>query len=417
MNIKQSAFYVAISTISIGLVSYLLPTIGARIISATDLAALLSIMAVINTLGLTFNSPLDLLLPKVLARANSLKENAALIKLLVSIFGFLFGLLSAFILLVYVQFSGHEAKDIFLALAVFTVVTATFNSLRSYLAASGNFKTLMQSAIIYAVFGTSCLFGALISKTYSSSVLISTLTLSSLFALLFGFKATKNKGAARVPKNLVSVVRNQIQDKKMKQSFLSILLMTLVTLIINNGIIIGAQERNIDSRLVVVVVALASLARIPFMLLNSVSPPILNASTHYEKMSNFSGLKSLYKKAMTLYLFTSITVFTSLFLISEFFIKIYLGRQYMFDTSIALQVLAAESLIALIGLPRLFLVALHSEFENLKITIMGLIIFLFFVFQEILGGIEDLSMGVILASVYIFSASNFKIYKKLRVKN
>jgi hypothetical protein len=403
---------VALATVCVGAVSYLLLFVGAKLLDSRSLAEFVTLWAILNTAVLAVVLPADTFAPRFRLEAEKIGLSDLEIRhsirdyaLVVSFFTCL-----VFISLQLIGVLGVEWQ-VLVASGGFLVANSIFGSQRAYLSSAARFSQVLMKSAIYlgvSVLGFVMLF-VLDSREPFSLILVVT------FALLVASAArisapTEQSTTHRPRRSRWQSIRRETTAVK---SLASLSLITFLTLILSNGALAVAHVIGADERSIVVYAAILNLVMVPCTLLNAVTPPVHVRAVEALRQERIVDFRRLYWIAVAGYGAVVAAVVLIMSLVGSIAVRLYITEAYSATRSQLFGIAMAETLATLTVLPRVFLVALGRASDMNIYWLFGLLIFAgtFFAPWE---PIVRMIVAPLLASIFIFVAGTVRLERHVR---
>ena len=373
-NFLSQGSGLALSSIATGLNSFAIIFFGSRHIETTDFAFFLTYWAAFNTIILTLIGPLDLLIPKRFPKWISEGIPYLTIQKHMFLLGSVASIAVTICITPYLISIETEQKSVYFGLILCAFAVNAFHALRIFFTATSNVKQVIGLTLTVSTLSIVVLAFLSFLNQLTAAKLIFIVTLSHLIGVLFLLLITLFRG----PNSINAVVKPESVDYKFTFPFaeyLQVLSITFIHLMLASGVIIFATQINIEPELVVTWVAIASLVRIPLLILNSFTPPIVNnASIHFHN-NEFARATRLFKSSIGAYSVASLLIVLGTGTLAPLLVPIFIGPDYSADYSTSFLVAFTEIIVALIVLPRVFLVIQGRSATLIRILFVGLIPF------------------------------------------
>ena len=358
------SFQVALSSICIGVLSVLMPVVGARVLEAPQLSMLLSSWALVNTIQFGLLSPIESFAPRYRASAIAIGQSDHQVANFFKRYALVASGVAAFILLLFLLAMSEKSSDQLIAGALFFIFSSgLLASQRSLLVAQGKFKSILKKNIVVATAGLASF--ALIVVTSWSYV--------GAVYLAFGIANTAGYIVERLGEK-APVTTSEFDDSKnynkvKSKSFeiaqlsrIGILSLTSIsTLLLTNGTIIASKLWNVDSNFIVSYSAALNLALVLFVLLNSITPPIYNKAIKYYEAGLHQELKILFLKTLFGFSIATLAISSSLSFVGPWALKLYIGDSYAITKGEFFFIAIGEGIATLTVVPKVFLMAINRD--------------------------------------------------------
>jgi hypothetical protein len=373
-NFLRQGSGLALSSIATGLNSFAIIFFGSRNIATTDFALFLIYWAAFNTILLTLIGPLDLLIPKQYPTWKSKGITSRAILRHILLLSTVASIVAVICIIPYLSSIKAEQISVYLGLILCAFAVNAFHALRIYFTATSNVRQVVALTISVGTLSIALLAILSNANQLTAPRIIFIVTLSHLIGVLYLLLIAFFRGGRRT--NLV--VNPERVNYKFAFPFaeyLQVMAITFIQLMLVSGVIIFATQIGIEPELVVTWVAIASLVRIPLLILNSFTPPVLNSASIQIHNNNLVKAKTLFRSSFATYAFASTMIVFGTALLAPILVPIFLGSNYSADWFTSLLVAIAEVTVALIVLPRVFLVVQGRAATLIKILFAGLIPF------------------------------------------
>ena len=403
----------ALSSIATGLNSFAIIFFGSRNIATTDFAFFLIYWAAFNTIVLTLIGPLDLLIPKRFPKWISEGTPYREIQKHMLLLGAVASIAATICITPYLLSIGAEQKSVYFGLILCAFAVNAFHALRIFFTVTSNVKQVIGLSITVSTLSIFLLAIFSFVNQLTAAKVIFIVTLSHLIGVLFLILITLFQGE-KSNNQVINPKRGYYKFTFPFAEYLQVLAITFIHLMLASGVIIFATKIDIEPELVVTWVAIASLVRIPLLILNSFTPPIVNnASIHFHN-NEFARATRLFKSSIGAYSLASLLIVLGTGLLAPLVVPIFIGPNYSADYLTSFLVAFTEIIVALIVLPRVFLVVQGRAVTLIRILIAGLIPFVIVIILPI-SSIAKLFLAPTLSSVLILGVT-YRFISKQKVK-
>jgi O-antigen/teichoic acid export membrane protein len=405
---KQGAG-LALSSVATGLSTFAVIFFGSRYIETKDFAYFLIYWAAFNTILLAIVGPLDILLPKSFPGWQSNNVTTGEILTHIIRLGIASGGVTGICLVPYLFLARENQPQIFVGLILTAFAGSSFHALRIFFTITSQVKCILVLSLV--VSGLTIAF--LVLMSYTNRLTVTTLLYLIAVSQIIAVSALLSFQYLESRKEQVLMV--EIESVKHRFSFpiseyLQVMSISFVQLALASGVIIFATQLAIEPSLVITWVAIVSLVRIPLLVLNSFTPPIVNkASVHYHHNEDKKA-KQLFKSSVGLYSLISVAIVLTVSFLAPIFIPMFIGPNYEADVYTSFLVAVSEVTVALIVLPRVFLVVQGKSPVLIKFIFTGLVTF-FMVTQLPLSSVGKLFLAPVLSSLLVLALAYFYIVK------
>lgn len=340
------------ATISIGLVSYAVISVGSRTFEDNQLAVFLSLWALVNTLGLSLANPLETLAPQVLTNGSTEPPTRRLLPHPLVSHAILFGLVAGLgTLIVGSALSSEVTWGLQSGVVAFGVSIGLWSGRRAMWLGSGDFARARN--------------GSFLNATVSLGLLAVVFAVSpdSVMWLFVAVAVGNVVGGTLWP-------RGPLHFESERRFFLPMDLYrvlwvligaTGVTLVLAGGSLALAGAWGIESERVVVYAAMLSLVRIPMMLLNNVMGPLNLRINRLSVAGDIRSVRRLVIGGTGLICLTVPVLVGATALLGPIGVNILVGSEYQVSATFAAGVMLTEGVVWIGLLPRFVLAALRAN--------------------------------------------------------
>lgn len=366
---------VALATVCFGIISYLVLLVGSRILSPSDLARFVTIWAVVNTVILALVVPLDGFAPRLrleIARAGLPEQDVRRFANLYA--GLVFGtgvlVLGSIDLAGFMNLAVTETASI----GLFVLAVAFSAGLKAEAGSRGRFDLVFRQALAALVVSLIGFLLILLSNRPSAPLLLSVVTLAyaaSWGVLAFAKRPIEADGNQPLLRSLSMIKSNTSVSRVMP----SLVVVTLLTLLLSNGALMFASVIGALDREVVVYAAMLNLALIPCTLLNALTPPIHIRTVESIRAGRANDVSRIYRTSFLIYLSAVAVIVIVSGLVGPWSVKVYVGHQFRIGHIESAGIAAAEAILALAVLPRIFLTAMAETKRMRSYSLVSCLIF------------------------------------------
>ncbi len=415
-KVQFSALKIALATILFSSIPYITPIFASRIVPTVDLALFFGMTTLLNTLLISINSPLDLLLPKKFQVSKFRLKNSEVTFTIFVLIGFIAGLLGSFATIIWLSINSQIQLHNFIPLLFFGLSSGALFAIRSLLVSTGKNIDLIVLGLLYFFYS---IFGLWIFYKFQLGInfLLLVQAISNFLSInsLYFFRKKTRRELKLYNKNFFRNLRSFSPSKNLLIEYFQILLITLLMMLLNNGVFLGVFSSGANSEVIITISSISILVRSFTTLLNSLTAPILILSGYEKLKNNYVLLKNIYREAYLLYFLLSILTFIFSFFIYDFFFSLYLNYTFEKNRNLILQIIIIECLFFIIGVARNFLITLDQEITLVKFLLCSMLIFLLFGIFNPFSGTLSLTSGVVCATAFFMIACHLKF--KFLIKN
>ena len=373
-NFFRQGSGLALSSVATGLNSFAIIFFGSRNIATTDFAFFLIYWAAFNTILLTLIGPLDLLIPKRYPTWKSKGITSQAILKHVLLLSAVASIAVTICIIPYLLLITAEQISIYFGLILCAFAVNAFHALRVYFTATSNVRQIIGLSISISTLSITLLAILSFTQQLTAARILFIVTLSHLIGvlsllLIALFRVVRSTNHVTTPEQVKYKFAFPMTE------YLQVMAITFIQLMLVSGVIIFATQIGIEPELVVTWVAIASLVRIPLLILNSFTPPVLNSASIQVHNNELDGAKTLFRSSFATYALASTVIVFGIAVLAPILVPIFLGSSYSADWFTSLLVAIAEVTVALIVLPRVFLVVQGRAATLIVILFAGLIPF------------------------------------------
>jgi O-antigen/teichoic acid export membrane protein len=400
--------HVALSAICVGVLSVLMPVVGARVLEAPELSMLLSSWALVNTIQFGLLTPIENFAPRYRSSALSQGHSDRRIANFLTRYALAASGVAAFIMLMFLLVVKEKSSNQFIIGSLFFILSnGLLASQRSLLIAQGKFRSILRKNMIVAFVGVAG-FALIVttSWSYAGAVYLAFGAANAAGYLMERFdKAnTRVDNDFEIPANPIKTETKSFERTQLTR--LGVLSLTTISaLLLTNGTIIASKMWHVNSKFIVAYSAALNIALVLYVLLNSITPPIYNKALIYFEDGSLQELKRLFMKSLLGFMIATLGISLSLGAIGPWVLKIYIGSTYAISNREFLLIAFGEGLATLTVIPKVFLIAINRDRKLFPIWISGVCVFILLFFEISDKRLSMLVVPIAAASVIVALAT------------
>lgn len=366
--------YIAVSQVVMGGTSYLTFAVAGRVLSTPALALFASRWALINLLCLSIMIPTEIYAPQLVAVLGGDRDARITGLRLITTYGAIVAVVATLVTTVVALWQGTmDINHLGVPLFATGIVVASISRSSSIMEA--NFSRLLRVTITSSIANV-LLLGVLLVTTRHSQFWSVPLVLfgGATFVVLAYRDMWAGVGFVIYPVQLLQ--KKSVKLKSVSRPILALTVTTGVSLGIDNlGTIVGAGLGVSESALVAYS-ACISLVLAPMAILNSFSPPLLTRAITHVRAGQYTELKDLARKSLSVYLSLVLTLSLIFWPIGNGLIAVFVGGHYQLPARLMVVLALGIGMSTVNVIPRIMATAVSDDANFARIWIAALVGFL-----------------------------------------
>ena len=391
MSLYKNSFNASILTASLAATSYGLIATLTRLFSSEEVADLLVLWTSINIAILVCQFPIEAYAPKLLTELKSTGEENLLSPMIAAFIMAIGVILACGSVAVSLLVNPSLLMEV-IAVAVFILTQSVFLWQRALLFSRGDFSLLVQKSFI--VLGSAAVFFSLLLLVDVQQPFWTFYAIALSYFLPIVFRSRGDCQRLWAMRNDYRQAVARLRTRSARIELSSLMFTNTVSLLLLNGGVIMANALGADDKALVTYSSTISLTLVPFMMLNSLTFPILLQGVRQVEGGDLHGFRRSYWRTISFFTASVLVVAVALAFVGNTALAVFVGSEYQASRLHFFWVSIASGTVVITGVPRLLMVALGRISPFNKFLVSSLLVYFGVVFLT-----TDTIAAVISASI------------------